>query len=124
MRQFLYQRFDHQSRLFRRHREEFVKAEVRLLIGHVRDSAYHHERHVEVMADVGDSGGFHLYGDRVGEVMPDFRQPDGTVNKRVAANNKAAYRVQIQIPDAGFRGGDQLIMALNPAGQPGNCPYS
>ncbi len=48
--------------------------------------------------------------------MPDFRQPDGTVNKRVAtANNKAAYRVRIQLSDAGFRG-DRLSSTLNPAG--------
>lgn len=39
MRQFLYQRFDHQRGLLRGNGQEFIKAEMGLLVGDVRDRA-------------------------------------------------------------------------------------
>ncbi len=55
-----------------------VKAEVRLLIGHVRNSAYHHERHVEVIKQTwAIAVASHSYARPRREVMPNFRQPDG-----------------------------------------------
>lgn len=64
------------------------------------------------MVDVGDSGGFYFYGDCVGEVMLDFCQFDGIVNKCVVVNNKVVYCVQIQFFDVGFCGGDQFIIGF------------
>ncbi len=93
--QVLYQILHHQGGLSGGDRKELLKAEVGLLVGHVGDSANHHEGNLKVMADVGDGGRFHFHGDRLREIMADLRQTDRAVNEGIPANDKAANGVEI-----------------------------
>ena len=78
-----------------------------LLIGNVRDSANHDKWHLKVVANVRNCGRFHLNGNRLREVMLNFSQPHGTINECIAADDKSANSVQIELGDARFCGCNQ-----------------
>jgi len=64
------------------------------------------------MADVGDGGRFHLYGNGLREVVADFRQPYRAVDECVAADDQPTNGVEIQRLNAGFRGGNQFVISF------------
>lgn len=122
--QVLYQILHHQGGLSGGDRKELLKAEVGLLVGHVGDSANHHEGNLKVMADVGDGGRFHFHGDRLREVMADLRQTDRAVNEGIPANDEAANGVKCNALMQLSAAATSFSSALKPAGQPGSWPYS
>ncbi|MNT56066.1 hypothetical protein D3C72_1933450 [compost metagenome] len=83
-----------------------------MLIGHVGDGANHYERYAEVMAHVRNRGRFHFNGNRLREVVADFRQTHGTIDEGVAADDQAAYGVEVQLGDAAFCCSHQLIVGF------------
>ncbi len=85
----------HQGGLSGGDRKELLKAEVRLLVGHIGDGANHHEGNLKVMANVSDSGRFHFHSDRLREIMADLRQTDRAVNEGIAADDQAANGIEI-----------------------------
>ena len=93
--QVLYQILHHQGGLSGGDRKELLKAEVRLLVGHIGDGANHHERNLKVMADVSDGGRFHFHSDRLREIMADLRQTDRAVNEGITADDQAANGIEI-----------------------------
>lgn len=89
-------------------------------IRHIGNRAHHHKRHPKVMADVSNGRGFHLYGNRIREMLTDLRQVFRAVDKGITTHHQAAHRVKIQLFNTRFGGGDQFLISLKPAGQPGN----
>ena len=87
---------------------------MRLLVCDVRDGANHHERYAEVVANVRNRGRFHLNGNRLREVMTDFCQTDGAIDERITADNQAAYRVKIELSNAGFSRRNQFVVSFKP----------
>ena len=92
--------------------EKLVEAQMRLLVGNVRDRANDNKRYTIVVADVRDGCGFHFYRDGLREVVADFCESNRTVDEGVAADDQSAYRIQVQRLDAGLRGGNQLIIGF------------
>ena len=70
--QALHQVFHHQGGLLRGNGEKLVEAQMRLLVGNVRDRANDNKRYTIVVADVRDGCGFHFYRDGLREVVADF----------------------------------------------------
>lgn len=66
------------------------------------------------MAHVRNGRGFHLNGHSLREVMTDFRQTNRAVDKGIAADDQATHRIEVQLVDAAFSGGNQLIIRFKP----------
>ena len=89
--------FDHFGGVGRRHLQEGLEAVFGFAVGKVGERADDDAGTGELVAGLGDGGGFHFDGKGVGEVRPDAGNFVGVVDELVAADDQAAvYRGAIK----------------------------